>query len=487
MLRVATTRQQAPKHERFPGEDQRSGAATRRDLSRCKQMPGTTNPLATPLITAKHTVPPLRPGAVVRDRLYAPLLDPFAPRLTVVIAPAGWGKTTLLSQLAHDPAESRGIAWVSLDEADDDPIRFWTYLFTALQHGVVGLSGTPLGELSTPGLDPVDFALPDRQAVELGRIRQADQGPGWQGARCTARDWCAGRRSRRTTRRRRWRRTQGHVRDPVAVPTIGQPRHLRREAAGKAAEDQVLHRAAEADVLLAVQRVDRPRPACSVHEDLDALGSGREGPRLGVVRTGREHGAGHGPERTGQFAPLRPGVERRTVAWVEGRGVVDAISRARRLRPPSRWRRRAPWRGAGFDATSGPRFGGGCHRRGGFLIVSHGHDRRIAGVGRSRTTPSRNPPGVELDPGWCVSTRQARTLSLMDVNPATNPFEVTLSGPVAASVVRLLGERYDGVTTSVEGTDSVLAFVDLDQAGERAVLNLLWDTGHQVRTVHRRG
>ena len=75
----------------------------------------------------------------------------------------------------------------------------------------------------------------------------------------------------------------------------------------------------------------------------------------------------------------------------------------------------------------------------------------------------------------------------MDVNPATNPFEVTLSGPVAASVVRLLGERYDGVTTSVEGTDSVLAFVDLDQAGERAVLNLLWDTGHQVRTVHRRG
>ncbi len=117
-------------------------------------------PLTAPLITAKHSVPPLRPGAVVRDRLHAPLLDPFAPRLTVVVAPAGWGKTTLLSQWAHDPAGSRGIAWVSLDEADDDPIRFWTYIVTALQEGIVGLSGLPLGALSTPGLDPVDLALP---------------------------------------------------------------------------------------------------------------------------------------------------------------------------------------------------------------------------------------------------------------------------------------------------------------------------------------
>ena len=46
-----------------------------------------------------------------------------------------------------------------LDETDDDPIRFWTYVFSALQ-GIGGLTDTPLGALSTPGLSPIDLALP---------------------------------------------------------------------------------------------------------------------------------------------------------------------------------------------------------------------------------------------------------------------------------------------------------------------------------------
>jgi len=65
-----------------------------------------------------------------------------------------------LSQWAHDPAETRGIVWVSLDEADDDPLRFWTYVLTALQREIAGLSGVPLAALSTVGLAPVDLALP---------------------------------------------------------------------------------------------------------------------------------------------------------------------------------------------------------------------------------------------------------------------------------------------------------------------------------------
>ncbi len=115
---------------------------------------------ATPVIKAKHAVPPVRPGAVVRGRLHEPLLDPDTPRLTVVVAPAGWGKTTLLSQWAHDPAESRSVIWVSLDEADDDPIRFWTYILAALQDSTGGVGAIPLQALNTPGLDPVDFTLP---------------------------------------------------------------------------------------------------------------------------------------------------------------------------------------------------------------------------------------------------------------------------------------------------------------------------------------
>jgi ATP/maltotriose-dependent transcriptional regulator MalT len=115
---------------------------------------------AAPLVTAKQVVPPVRPGAVRRPRLHAPLLANASTRLSVVVAPAGWGKTTLLSQWAHDPAETRCVVWVSLDEADDDPVRFWTYVLTALQRDVPGLGPAPLRALSTPGLEPVDLALP---------------------------------------------------------------------------------------------------------------------------------------------------------------------------------------------------------------------------------------------------------------------------------------------------------------------------------------
>ena len=114
---------------------------------------------AAPLIAAKLSVPPLRAGAVPRPRLHVPMPGRSGTRLTVVVAPAGWGKTTLLSQWAQDSGEAPSVAWVSLDETDDDPIRFWTYVFTALQ-GIDGLTATPLGALSTPGLSPIDLALP---------------------------------------------------------------------------------------------------------------------------------------------------------------------------------------------------------------------------------------------------------------------------------------------------------------------------------------
>jgi hypothetical protein len=64
--------------------------------------------------------------------------------------------------------------------------------------------------------------------------------------------------------------------------------------------------------------------------------------------------------------------------------------------------------------------------------------------------------------------------------------EVTLFGPAAASVLRTLDERYRVVTrTSPPSADTVVTIADIDQAGERAVLTLLWDTGHDVRSVLR--
>ena len=90
----------------------------------------------TPLLVPKFQLPPLHPLLVPRERLLA-LLD-RAPehRLTLVSAPAGYGKTTLVrqwvaqgSQQSHFPP----VAWVSLDGGDNDPMRFWRYLMTACQ------------------------------------------------------------------------------------------------------------------------------------------------------------------------------------------------------------------------------------------------------------------------------------------------------------------------------------------------------------------
>ena len=84
--------------------------------------------------------------------------DNAATRLTAVAAPAGWGKTTLLSQWAHDPREHRRVAWVSLDESDDEPVRFWSYVMTALRPH--GLGAGSVSALGAPGVDPIDVAVP---------------------------------------------------------------------------------------------------------------------------------------------------------------------------------------------------------------------------------------------------------------------------------------------------------------------------------------
>ncbi|MFJ3894820.1 LuxR C-terminal-related transcriptional regulator [Streptomyces sp. NPDC090083] len=107
----------------------------------------------------KQVIPPARPGAVPRERLRQQLRV-AGTRLTVVVAPAGWGKTSLLSGWASDPEEKRRIAWVSLDESDDEPVRFWSYVLTALHNAGGTISTGPLEALDAAGVPPVDLALP---------------------------------------------------------------------------------------------------------------------------------------------------------------------------------------------------------------------------------------------------------------------------------------------------------------------------------------
>ena len=78
---------------------------------------------------------PVAPHTLIaRPRLFSLLEEGRRRPLTLVSAPAGFGKTTLLSAWvqAHPPGNPL-VAWVSLDEADNDPVRFWSYVLTALE------------------------------------------------------------------------------------------------------------------------------------------------------------------------------------------------------------------------------------------------------------------------------------------------------------------------------------------------------------------
>jgi LuxR family maltose regulon positive regulatory protein len=115
--------------------------------------------MAGPLLETKLHVPRRRRGLIARPRLSERLSHGTESALTLVSAPAGFGKTTLLAQwLAAAPADGRPVAWLSLDQRDNDPALFWTYLVGALKTAVqgVGASALPLLQSHQP---PSEAAL----------------------------------------------------------------------------------------------------------------------------------------------------------------------------------------------------------------------------------------------------------------------------------------------------------------------------------------
>ena len=101
---------------------------------------GTQSLMANPLIETKLHVPPPRRNLVPRQRLLARLDDAADARLILVAAPAGFGKTTLVAEWLGTVAE-RGstVAWLSLDERDNDPVLFWSYVLAAMQQAAPDL------------------------------------------------------------------------------------------------------------------------------------------------------------------------------------------------------------------------------------------------------------------------------------------------------------------------------------------------------------
>ena len=94
------------------------------------------------LLTTKLCIPRRRPNLVARPRLREALAAGEGRKLTLVSAPAGFGKTTLLAEWVDERSgDERFVAWVSLDESDNDPARFLSYLVGALQNVEEGIGG----------------------------------------------------------------------------------------------------------------------------------------------------------------------------------------------------------------------------------------------------------------------------------------------------------------------------------------------------------
>jgi LuxR family maltose regulon positive regulatory protein len=98
--------------------------------------------MGTALVATKLHAPSVRPGLVPRRKLLEQLCATEGLKLTLVCAPAGWGKTVLLGEWRASAEETRSFAWLSLDRGDDDPTRFWAYVIEALR-GVDSGLGVP--------------------------------------------------------------------------------------------------------------------------------------------------------------------------------------------------------------------------------------------------------------------------------------------------------------------------------------------------------
>jgi LuxR family transcriptional regulator, maltose regulon positive regulatory protein len=99
------------------------------------------------LLTTKLAIPPIRSNLVLRPRLLNKLEACLEHPLTLLAAPAGFGKTALLSAWARQQKHSVG--WVSLDSSDNGPVQFWTYVLATLDALHPGLGAVPLSLLQS--------------------------------------------------------------------------------------------------------------------------------------------------------------------------------------------------------------------------------------------------------------------------------------------------------------------------------------------------
>ena len=122
------------------------------------------------LLTTKLEIPLLGARIVVRERLVKLLGDAVKRRVTLVTAPTGYGKTTLLVEwLAALQARDFQIVWISLDQYDNVPLRLWSYVVTGLKKVHPRLQYN-LQRMVESGYGPHDLALLNPLLNEIGQV-----------------------------------------------------------------------------------------------------------------------------------------------------------------------------------------------------------------------------------------------------------------------------------------------------------------------------
>ena len=113
-----------------------------------------------PLLETKLYIPRPRRGVVGRPRLIDQLGRGIDGKLTLISAPAGFGKTTLLAEwLAAPSDDERSSAWLSIDNSDDQPTTFWSFVIAALRTVAPGVGASSVALLGQPQPPPTTSVL----------------------------------------------------------------------------------------------------------------------------------------------------------------------------------------------------------------------------------------------------------------------------------------------------------------------------------------
>src|SRR5215211_8393260 len=114
------------------------------------------------VVKTKLLAPAHRSEQVLRPELLEFLDAGIDRKLTLIGAPVGYGKTTLLTQWLRSQEPNLPLAWVSLDQQDNDPVRLWRHIVAALRRGTreEALGAEVVVGLGVVGANLIETALP---------------------------------------------------------------------------------------------------------------------------------------------------------------------------------------------------------------------------------------------------------------------------------------------------------------------------------------